>query len=220
MIQFTEVSKFYDNEAALTDINLTIEKGEHIYITGPSGAGKTTLLKLIYAAERPDKGTVSVAGQDTGKLKQGAVPFLRRTIGVVFQDFRLLPNVTVFENIALALRIHGMDSKEIKENVTDVLASIGMKHKAHEFPRHLSGGEQQMAAIARAIVSKPNVLLADEPTGNLDPGTADTIIKLFREINLRGTTLIIATHHDALFKNTGHRVIYLRESKIEKEAVD
>ncbi|MBI4709499.1 MAG: cell division ATP-binding protein FtsE [Nitrospirae bacterium] len=220
MIQFSDVSKFYDNEAALSDITLTIEKGEHIYITGPSGAGKTTLLKLIYAAERPDKGTVSVAGQDTGKLKQGAVPFLRRTIGVVFQDFRLLPNVTVFDNIALALRIHGIDSKEIKENVNDVLASIGMKHKAHEFPRHLSGGEQQMAAIARAIVSKPNVLLADEPTGNLDPGTADTIIKLFREINLRGTTLIIATHHDALFKNTGHRVIYLKEGKIEKETKD
>lgn len=217
MIQFSDVSKYFDNEAALTDITFSIEKGELIYVTGPSGAGKTTLLRLIYRAEHPDKGSIFVAGMDVGKLKQGAIPSLRKNIGIVFQDFRLLTNKTIFDNVALALQIHGIYPKEIKERVTEVLADMGLKHKTHDLPQHLSGGEQQMVAIARAMVSKPTVLLADEPTGNLDPDTSATIMKLFREINIRGTTVLIATHHKDLFSNTGRRVIYLKEGRIEKE---
>ncbi|MDO9027684.1 MAG: cell division ATP-binding protein FtsE [Candidatus Roizmanbacteria bacterium] len=218
MIQFSDVSKYFDNEAALADINLSVEKGELIYITGPSGAGKTTLLRLIYRAERPDAGSVVVGGMDVGKLKQGEIPSLRRNTGIVFQDFRLLTNKTVFENVALALRIHGIHPKEIKERVNEVFGDIGLKHKMHEFPQHLSGGEQQMVAIARAMVSKPTVLLADEPTGNLDPDTSTAIIKLFKEINVNGTTVVIATHHEALFKGTGRRVVYLKEGRIQKES--
>jgi cell division transport system ATP-binding protein len=218
MIEFTGVSKYYDNEVALKDINFSIEKGELVYITGPSGAGKTTMLRLIYRAERPDEGHIHVAGWDVGELKQKTIPFLRRNIGVVFQDFRLLTNRTVFDNIALALRIHGFHPREIKEDVNEVLKDIGLKHKAHEFPQHLSGGEQQRVVIARAMVSKPTVLLADEPTGNLDPDNASIIMKLFNEINARGTTVVIATHHSDLFNNTGRRVIHLNNGEIIKES--
>jgi cell division transport system ATP-binding protein len=217
MIQFSEVSKYYDSEIALKDITFSIEKGELAYVTGPSGAGKTTLLKLIYRAEQPDEGSIHVAGWDVGKLKQNTIPYLRRHVGVVFQDFRLLSNMTVFDNVALALKIHGMHPREIKEDVNEVLKDVGLKHKAHDFPQHLSGGEQQRVVIARAMVSKPTVLLADEPSGNLDPDTSATIMKLFREINARGTTVLIATHHSELFSGTGRRVIYLKNGeKIEE----
>ncbi len=219
MIQFSGVSKYYDGDPVLNDISFTIEKGELAYITGPSGAGKTTLLKLIYCAERPDSGQIVVAGWDVGKLKQGTIPFLRRNVGIVFQDFRLLFNKTVFDNIALALRIHDMQPREIKETVNNVLKDIRLKHKEHVFPQHLSGGEQQRIVIARAMVSRPTVLLADEPTGNLDMDTSRNIMGLFREINARGTTVLIATHNNALFHGTGRRVLYLHNRHIEKEAV-
>ncbi len=219
MIQFSEVSKYYDNEVALKDVTFSIQKGELAYITGPSGAGKTTLLKLIYRAEQPDEGTINVASWDVGKLKQGTIPYLRRNIGIVFQDFKLLFNRNVFDNVALAIRIHGLHPNEIKESVTNVLKDVGLKHKAHEFPQHLSGGEQQRVVIARAMVTKPTVLLADEPTGNLDPDTAQIIINLFKEINARGTTVIIATHHSDLFTNTGRRVIHLKDGEIVKESI-
>ncbi|NOZ68125.1 MAG: cell division ATP-binding protein FtsE [Deferribacteres bacterium] len=219
MIQFSGVSKYYDGDVVLKDISFTIEKGELAYITGPSGAGKTTLLKLIYCAERPDTGQIVVAGWDVGKLKQGTIPFLRRNVGIVFQDFRLLFNKTVFDNIALALRIHDMQPREIKETVNNVLKDIRLKHKEHVFPQHLSGGEQQRIVIARAMVSRPTVLLADEPTGNLDMDTSRNIMGLFREINARGTTVLIATHNNALFHGTGRRVLYLNNTHIEKEAV-
>jgi cell division transport system ATP-binding protein len=219
MIQFTEVSKYYDNEVALKGVTFSIEKGELAFVTGPSGAGKTTLLKLIYRAEHPDEGRIYVAGWDVGELKQKTVPYLRRNIGVVFQDFRLLFNRTVFDNIALALRIHGLHSKEIKENVNQVLKEIGLHHKANYFPQHLSGGEQQRVVIGRAMVSKPTVLLADEPTGNLDPDTATIIMRLFREINTKGTTVLIATHHSDLFTNTGRRVIHLKNGEVTKETI-
>ena len=219
MIQLSNVSKYYDNEAVLKDISFFVDKGDLVYITGPSGAGKTTLLKLIYRAERPDEGSIHVAGWDVGELKQSTIPYLRRNIGVVFQDFKLLFNRNVFDNAALALRIHGLHPDEIKETVNEVLKDIGLRHKAHEFPQHLSGGEQQRVVIARAMVSKPTVLLADEPTGNLDPDTAQMIIKLFKEINARGTTVVIATHHSDLFNNTGRRVIHLKGGELIKESI-
>ncbi|MEF9426196.1 MAG: ATP-binding cassette domain-containing protein, partial [Candidatus Mariimomonas ferrooxydans] len=152
------------------------------------------------------------------KLKQRTIPHLRKNVGVVFQDFRLLFNRTVFENIALALRIHGMHPEDIKEDVAEVLKDVGLKHKAHSFPQHLSGGEQQRIVIARAMVSRPTVLLADEPTGNLDPDTSSLIMKLFREINARGTTVVIATHNDGLFSGTGCRLIQLEAGEVIKEA--
>jgi cell division transport system ATP-binding protein len=219
MIQFIEVSKYYDNEVVIKDISFLIEKGELAYITGPSGAGKTTLLKLIYRAERPDGGRIVVAGWDVGELMQKTIPFLRRNVGIVFQDFKLLLNKTVFENIALSLRIHSLHTREIKEDVNEVLKDVGLKHKANDYPQHLSGGEQQRVVIARAMVSKPTVLLADEPTGNLDPETSTMIMKLFREINARGTTVLIATHHRELFSGTGRRVIYLKNGELIKETV-
>jgi len=219
MIQFSEVSKYYEGKAVLKDITFTINKGELAYVTGPSGAGKTTLLRLIYRAEYPDEGNILVAGWDVGRLRQGLIPLLRRNIGVVFQDFRLLLDKTIFENIALALKIHSLSPREIKRRVNDALNDVGLRQKAHLLPACLSGGEQQRVAIARAIVSKPQILLADEPTGNLDPETSQTIMELFKKINTRGTTVLIATHHRNLFEGTGRRVIYLKDAKIEKEEI-
>jgi cell division transport system ATP-binding protein len=219
MIHFTNVSKSYDSDIVLKDISFTIEKGEMAFLTGPSGVGKTTLLKLIYCAERADMGEIVVAGWDLKKIKQGTIPFLRRNVGIIFQDFRLLMNKTVFDNVALALRIHDMHPQEIKQYVGDVLKEVKLKHKENIFPQHLSGGEQQRVVIARAMVSKPTVLLADEPTGNLDADTSRTIMYLFREINARGTTVLIATHNDSLFHGTGRRVFYLKDACIDKEAI-
>lgn len=219
MIQFTGVTKFYDEDVVIKDISLLIEKGEMAFITGPSGAGKTTLLKLIYAAEKPDKGQIVVAGWDISKLKQSTIPYLRRNVGIVFQDFRLLNNKTVFDNIALALRIHDMHPKEIKKDVDAVLREVQLSHKSQIYPQHLSGGEQQRVVIARAMVSKPTVLLADEPTGNLDDETSDAIMGLFREINAMGTTVLLATHNNTLFQDSGRRVIYIKDRHIVKEEI-
>jgi cell division transport system ATP-binding protein len=219
MIHFTNVSKSYDNDLVLKDISFAVEKGELAFFTGPSGVGKTTLLKLIYCAERADEGEIIVAGWDLRKIKQGTIPFLRRNVGIVFQDFRLLTNKTVFDNVALALRIHDMHPQEIKQYVSDVLKEVKLKHKENILPQHLSGGEQQRVVIARAMVSKPTVLLADEPTGNLDADTSRTIMNLFREINARGTTVLIATHNDLLFHSTGRRVFFLKDAHIEKEII-
>lgn len=217
MIAFHDVSKYYDTNTALRNITLRIEKGEMAFITGPSGAGKSTLLKLIYAAERPDTGKVTVGEWESDRLRESDVPFLRRSIGIVFQDFRLLYNMNVYDNVALSLRVRRMSESEIKPIVLDVLRLVNLRHKIEAFPATLSGGEQQRVVIARAIVGGPFIVLADEPTGNLDPDTAAGIMRIFREINAKGTTILIATHNRELFRATGMRVFRLDNGCIVEE---
>ncbi len=209
MIHFQDVSKHYENLTALRNITFSIEKGEMAFITGPSGSGKSTLLKLIYMAERADEGDIKVMEWELNSLRESQVPLLRRNIGVVFQDFRLLNNRNVYENIALSLRIRNIDERDLKPRVFDSLKLVHLRHKADSFPTALSGGEQQRVAIARAIVSDPAVILADEPTGNVDPDTSAGIIKMFKEVNARGTTILIATHNTELFRHTGKRLLKL-----------
>jgi cell division transport system ATP-binding protein len=209
MITFLDVTKEYDNQTALRNITFSVEKGELVFITGPSGSGKTTLLKLIYLAERADSGSISVAGFELEQLRESSIPVLRRHIGVVFQDFRLLTNRDVFENVALALRIRGVGEKEARARVFEALKTVNLRHKSDTFPKRLSGGEQQRVVIARAIVSEPTVLLADEPTGNLDPDTAAGVMRTFKDINAKGTTVLIATHNRELYRHTGRKVIRL-----------
>jgi cell division transport system ATP-binding protein len=207
MIHFDDVSKYYDTTFALRNITLSFEKGEIAFLSGPSGAGKTTLLKLIYAAEHPDSGRVAMAEWDSDHLNSATIPLLRRNIGIVFQDFRLLDNRNVFDNVALALRIRNIPERDVKGRVFETLRMVNLRHKTDSFPPTLSGGEQQRVVIARAIVGEPMMLLADEPTGNLDSDTAAGIMRIFREINTRGTTMIIATHNRELYRNTGMRVV-------------
>ena len=220
MIHFREVSKHYDNQTAIRKISFSIDKGEMIFITGPSGSGKSTLLKLIYMAERPDEGNITVADWEIDKLKESRIPLLRRSIGVVFQDFRLLNNRNIFENIALALRIRGVnDERELKSRVFETLKSVNLRHKSDNFPETLSGGEQQRVAIARAIVSEPVIILADEPTGNVDSDTSEGIMKAFKDSNAKGTTILIATHNRDLFRNSGRRVFKLDSGSFTGEEI-
>lgn len=217
MIHFLNVSKVYDHQTALRNITFSVEKGEMVFVTGPSGAGKSTLLKIIYLSEKPDEGSVTIADWELSKLKESSIPFLRRNIGVVFQDFRLLDNRNIFDNIAMALRIRGMTEYAVKENVMEVLKVVNLRHKADSFPKTLSGGEQQRVVIARAIVGEPTVLLADEPTGNLDPDTAAGITRMFKDINAKGTTVLVATHNRELYRNTGRRIIKIDNGTIVGE---
>jgi len=210
MIRFDNVTKIYDNITALRNVSFTIEKGEFVYITGPSGAGKTTLLKLIYLAEKPDNGEISIVNFDYDILKEEkAIPVVRRNIGVIFQDFKLLNNYTVYDNIAIALRIRGFKESEIKESVYEALKLVNLAHKSKSYPSTLSGGEMQRITIARSIVGEPTILLADEPTGNLDADNAAGIMRIFKEIHSKGTTVLFATHNRDLFRNTGMRVLRL-----------
>lgn len=217
MITFYDVSKFYDAHTALRNITLNIEKGEMAFITGPSGAGKSTLLKLIYAAELPDTGKITVGDWESDNLKESRIPFLRRNIGIVFQDFRLLNNLNVYDNIALSLRVRGISERDIRPVVLDVLKLVNLRHKVDALPSTLSGGEQQRVVIARAVVGEPFIVLADEPTGNLDPDTAAGIMRIFREINAKGTTILIATHNRELFRATGMRVFRLDSGNLVEE---
>jgi len=219
MIHFQEVSKHYNNQTALRKITFSIEKGDLVFVTGQSGSGKTTLLKLIYLAEKPDEGNISIAGREIEKLKESDIPVLRRNIGVVFQDFRLLNNRNVFENVALALRIRGVNDKDLKIRVFESLKIVNLRHRADSYIDELSGGEQQRVAIARAIVSEPTIILADEPTGNVDPDTSTGIIRTLNDINARGVTILIATHNRELFRHSGRRVLRLDNGDLTGEEI-
>ena len=215
MIQFNHVNKVYDNGSlALDDVTIHIEKGEFVLICGPSGAGKSTFIKLLSHEVVPDSGTVIVNDMEVSHLKKRKIPYLRRRLGVVFQDFRLLPNKTVAENIAFALEVIEEKPKVIKERVAAVLDMVGLGHKADDLPQDLSGGEQQRVAIARAIVNKPLVLIADEPTGNLDPNTSKGIVELFKKINNSGTTIVMVTHDMEMVKYLNKRVIALEDGRV------
>lgn len=214
MIQLFHVSKYYDRRPALSDITLEIEKGEFILLMGPSGAGKSTLLKLLIGAERPDEGQIFVQSRSLSKLRPSEIPALRRKVGVVLQDFRLLPKKTVFDNVSLPLLVQGVSAGEIKRKVTETLRAVGLDHKKDLFPTGLSTGEQQRVCIARAIVNGPIVLLADEPTGNLDPELTSEIIDLFKSINARGTTVMVATHDPNVLAQVNRRVITLEQGKV------
>jgi cell division transport system ATP-binding protein len=217
VIIFENVTKTYERQTALRDISFHVEKGEMLFITGPSGAGKSTLLKLIYHAEKPDAGSITISGQKRSDIKDGQVPFVRRNIGIVFQDFRLLATRTVYENVALALRIRDMRERDIKPFVMETLKNVNLRHKADSYPPQLSGGEQQRVVIARAIVAEPMLLLADEPTGNLDPETSSDILKIFKDINAKGTTVVIATHNRDMYTNSGRRLFRLLEGSLAGE---
>lgn len=219
MISFNSVSKYYERQPVLKALTLSVSKGEMVFVTGPTGAGKSTLLKLLYLDERPDEGEIVVDGLNLRSLKPSQVPNLRQRIGVVFQDFKLLNNLTIYDNVALALRIRGVGEGEISERVSWALKHVHLRHRADSRPRTLSGGEQQRIVIARAIVAEPTVLLADEPTGNLDPETSLNILRLFRDINIQGTTLVIATHNRDLFRHSGKRVFKLEEGILVGEEV-
>lgn len=215
MIQLFNVTKVYPNGVkALVDVNLEIAKGEFVFLTGPSGAGKTTLLKLLFREDVPTRGQIMIGGRSIVRLKPSEVPYLRRKLGIVFQDFRLLEDRTVAENVAFALEVMGYGAKDIRQRVARVLDLVGLTSRAHCFPHQLSGGEQQRCAIARAMVNGPQVVLADEPTGNLDFGTAMEIVNLFKEINCRGATVIMATHNREIVNALRKRVIYLHNGRV------
>ena len=215
MITFDDVSLNYDaRHTALSNINIHIDKGEFVFIVGPSGAGKTTFVKILTHELVPETGSVIVNNIKINKLKPSKVPYYRRSLGIVFQDFRLLSEKTVFENIAFVLRVTGTKSKDIKERVNKVLDLVGLRGKEKELPSKLSGGEQQRVAIARALVNQPTLLIADEPTGNLDPKTSEEIMKLFTEINHMGTTIIMVTHNKDLVNAMHKRVVNIEEGHI------
>jgi cell division transport system ATP-binding protein len=216
MIECKHVYKQYKNGTnALYDLNISIKQGEFVYIIGPTGSGKSTLIKLLDAEEVPTKGTVNVIGIDVGKLKRKQIPVYRRNIGVVFQDFRLLPTKTVFENISYALEVINMKKKQIKARTAEVMDVVGLSEKGNSFPSELSGGQQQRVAIARAIANLPKVLVADEPTGNLDPGKSDEIMDLLEKINTKyGTTILMVTHDLTLVNKHRKRTIALENGHI------
>jgi cell division transport system ATP-binding protein len=217
MIQLIHVSKWYDRRPALSDVMIEIEKGEFVLLMGPSGSGKSTILRMLIGEEQPDEGQLFVQGKNVTKLKRSEIPYLRRKVGSVFQDFRLLPKKSVFDNVALPLIVQGVSDKDIRRKVTEALRAVGVEHKRDQSPSSLSTGEQQRACIARAIVNGPVVLLADEPTGNLDPELTGEIIELFKLINARGTTVVVATHNHHVMHQVNCRVISLMQGVVLPE---
>lgn len=210
MIEFRGVHKTYDNGTkALKDVNINIEKGEFVFIVGASGAGKSTFLKLIMREEVPNAGEVIVNGYKLSKLKRREIPYLRRTMGIVFQDFRLIPTMTVFDNVAFAMRVTGATKREVRKRVPYILGLVGLQNKARNYPQELSGGEQQRVSLARALVNNPALIIADEPTGNIDPEMSYEIMELLTEINRRGTTILVVTHEHDLVQAFSRRVIVI-----------
>ncbi|USK84846.1 cell division ATP-binding protein FtsE [Peribacillus asahii] len=218
MIEMKDVSKTYPNGVvAANGINVKIAKGEFVYVVGPSGAGKSTFIKMMYREEKPSKGNIIVNGISLPSIRNSKVPLFRRNIGMVFQDFKLLEKYTVYENVAFAMEVIETNPADIKPRVMEVLDLVGLKHKARMKPTELSGGEQQRVAIARSIVNDPKVVIADEPTGNLDPETSWDIMNIFEEINRRGTTLVMATHNKDIVNNIKHRVIAIEGGRIVRD---
>lgn len=217
MILFSNVSKIYNTHPAVEDINLKIGQGEFVLIVGQSGAGKSTLLRLLIAEERPTSGKIFLGDQEITALSRSELPFLRRRIGTVFQDFKLLPNRTAFENVSFAMEVAGRSRVEIEEDVPQVMQLVGLEQKGEQFPRQLSGGEQQRVAIARALVHQPDIIIADEPTGNLDPLNTWDVVRLLMKIHELGTTVILATHDREIINTVNKRVVSLDKGRIIKD---
>ncbi len=218
MIEMEDIYKQYPNGVlAVNGINVQIKQGEFVYVVGPSGAGKSTFIKMMYREEKPTKGTIMINGINLSKLRSSKVPLFRRNIGVVFQDFKLLPKLSVFENVAFALEVIEEHPRNIKRRVLEVLDLVKLKHKARFIPSELSGGEQQRVSIARAIVNYPKIVIADEPTGNLDPDSSWGIMDIFEEINNRGTTVVMATHNREIVNKIRKRVIAIEGGRIARD---
>jgi len=219
LIRVDNVQKTYKNGVvALYDFNLSIQKGEFVFVIGQSGSGKSTLIKMLYREERPDKGSIIIGGIDVARLKNRKVYILRRKLGVVFQDFKLLPKLTVFENVAFAMEVFGYDKAAIQRRVLEVLDLVGLKNKVRQYPDQLSGGEQQRVVIARAIVNNPKLLICDEPTGNLDPKTSMEIMEVLENINTNlGTTIIMATHDVEIVNKMKKRVVLIEDGRLKKD---
>ncbi len=215
MIEFRNVSKVYNNGTeALHNINLKVDKGEFVFIVGSSGAGKSTFLKLIMCEERPNSGQVIVDGVDVSRIRKRKIPYIRRRMGIVFQDFRLIDHMTVYDNVAFAMHVVGASSKTIKKRVPYILSLVGLQHKAKHHPNELSGGERQRVGLARALVNNPTMIVADEPTGNIDPALSFEIVDLLSEINRRGTTVLMVTHEHSLVKHFHKRIIQIHSGEI------
>ncbi len=215
MIEFRNVSKIYNNGTeALHNINLHVAKGEFVFIVGSSGAGKSTFLKLITCEERLNEGQIFIDGQDISHIRKGKIPYIRRKMGLVFQDFRLIDHMTVYDNVAFAMRVVGASRKAIKKRVPYILSLVGLQHKAKHFPTELSGGERQRVGLARALVNNPQMIIADEPTGNIDPALSFEIVDLLSEINRRGTTILMVTHEHSLVKHFHKRIIQIHSGEI------
>jgi len=221
MIEFTDVVKSYTKgNTALNGVSMQIEDGEFVFLVGPSGSGKSTIIRMITGELKPTSGTVHVNGYSLDHIRKREIPYLRRTVGVVFQDFRLIPNMTVYDNVAFAMRVIGAREREIKERVPYVLELVGMNDKNRRHPTELSGGEQQRLAIARALVNNPSTIIADEPTGNLDPARSLEIMSLLQEINNLGTTVLVVTHEMDLVQRFGKRVIAIDDGLIISDGMD
>ena len=215
MIEFKNVTKSYSvGNTALNGVSMQIEDGEFVFLVGPSGSGKSTIIRLITGEIKPSSGHVHVNGYSLAKIRRREVPYLRRTVGVVFQDFRLIPNKTVYDNVAFAMRVIGAKEREIRERVPYVLKLVGLEKNARRHPGELSGGEQQRLAIARALVNNPSMIIADEPTGNLDPARSYEIMSLLQEINRLGTTLLVVTHEIDLVQRFKNRVIVINDGRV------
>ena len=218
MIEFNNVSKIYNNNVkALSDVSVKIDSGDFVFLVGPSGSGKSTFIKMLLKEIEPTMGNITVADKKLSEIKRNQIPYYRRKIGMVFQDFRLIPTLNVYENVAFAMRVVEASQKEIRKRVPMVLSLVGLSHKYKMFPNELSGGEQQRVSLARAIVNNPSVLIADEPTGNLDPDTAKEIMELLEDINRSGTTIVMATHAKDIVDSMKKRVIAIEKGSIVRD---